>query len=139
MNWRKYITKADLTLIITLALVSLASLILILFSGNNKANEMKAEKMISVQIDGKQVDWIPLIPENEGKRYPYKTQYGTNTVEIINQKVHILEADCPDQLCIHQGFIDQSGQILVCLPHRLVVEIQESGKNQQSGIDAMVR
>lgn len=139
MNWRKYMTKADMALMVLMALVSLICLILIVFLGNHQAGEKKAEKMISVQINGQEVDLIPLIPQNEGKVFPYKTQYGTNTVEIKGQKAHILEADCPDQLCIHQGDIDEPGQILVCLPHRLVVEIKSTDENQKSGVDVMVK
>lgn len=44
-----------------------------------------------------------------------------NTVEIRNKKVRMLEADCPDKLCMKQG----AGDVLpiICLPNRVVVEI----------------
>lgn len=139
MNWRKYMTKADIILIIIIAVVSVAFLALFVFMGNSQAEEEKADKIISVQIGGREVDSIPLIPENEGKVFRYKTKLGYNIVEIKNQKVHIREADCPDQLCIHQGYIDEPGEILVCLPHQMVVEIVKPEGDQNSGIDTMVR
>ena len=33
------------------------------------------------------------------------------------------EADCPDQLCVHQRAISKQKQTIVCLPNRVVVEV----------------
>lgn len=51
---------------------------------------------------------------------------GTNTVKIQDGSVSMIEASCPDQICVHSYALskDQPGMI-VCLPHKIVVEIQE--------------
>ena len=46
-----------------------------------------------------------------------------NTVHITNQKVCISEADCPDRLCMHQGYISHTGETIACLPNRMVVKV----------------
>jgi hypothetical protein len=46
-----------------------------------------------------------------------------NLVVIENGTAHMESADCPDELCVSQGTISKSGQTIVCLPHRLVVEV----------------
>ena len=33
------------------------------------------------------------------------------------------EADCPDQICVRHKAISKSGESIVCLPHKVVVEI----------------
>lgn len=50
---------------------------------------------------------------------------GTNVLNIQDGKVWISEADCPNQDCVKQGKISMSGEMLVCLPHRITVSIVE--------------
>lgn len=52
-----------------------------------------------------------------------KTEYGTNVLVIKNGSVSVAEADCPDGYCKSHVAISSSGETIVCLPHRLVVEI----------------
>nr|WP_278428711.1 MULTISPECIES: NusG domain II-containing protein [Caldanaerobacter] len=33
-------------------------------------------------------------------------------------------SECPDKICMKEGFIDKPGQSIICLPFRIVVEIQ---------------
>ncbi len=53
------------------------------------------------------------------------TEY--NIINIRNGVVKVLEADCKNQVCIKDGIIVKVGEILVCLPHKLTIEIK--GKN----------
>lgn len=50
-----------------------------------------------------------------------------NTIEISNGTVRMIDADCPDKICIHTGRISDTGRAIVCLPNRVVVSI--SGGN----------
>ena len=52
---------------------------------------------------------------------------GVNVVEIKDSKVCMKEADCPDKVCVHQGYISRSNETIVCLPNRIVVKISEKG------------
>ena len=45
------------------------------------------------------------------------------------------DANCPDKYCVHQNPIHSAGEVIVCLPNKLVVEI--TGK--QSDVDLIVR
>ena len=51
------------------------------------------------------------------------TEYGKNVIEIKNKKVSITYADCPDKYCVSHVSITDSYQTIVCLPHRLAIEI----------------
>lgn len=56
--------------------------------------------------------------------YTIKTDYGTNIVQIKDKKVKMIEADCRDQVCVHSTPIDREGQVIVCLPHKVFVEVK---------------
>lgn len=47
-----------------------------------------------------------------------------NKVVIRDDTITMIEADCPDLLCIYQGEISKVGQSLVCLPNKVMVEIK---------------
>lgn len=47
---------------------------------------------------------------------------GTNVCEIKNGTAKMIEADCPDHLCMHQKPIDRSGGMIVCLPNKVIIE-----------------
>lgn len=49
--------------------------------------------------------------------------HDTNVCIIQDGKVSMIEAECPDHLCIKQSKIDEDGGTIVCLPNRVVLEI----------------
>lgn len=57
----------------------------------------------------------------------------TNTVEIKDGKIRVLKADCPDNTCVHMGWLSSSAMPIVCLPNHLVIEFAENN----SEIDAV--
>ena len=76
---------------------------------------------VSVRVDGKEIARYELSEDREVVIDGYNG--GVNTLIIKDKKAYIKDADCPDKLCEHQGKIHLVGQSLVCLPHRVVVEI----------------
>ena len=63
---------------------------------------------------------------------------GTNTIEICDGRVRVKDADCPNLDCVHQGWIDSAGQQIVCLPHKLTIDIERDGASA-GGVDVMGR
>ena len=59
---------------------------------------------------------------------------GYNLLVIENGEAWIMEADCPNRLCVQTGRIRYGGQSIVCLPHRLAVRIAGGA----SGLDAVI-
>lgn len=60
---------------------------------------------------------------------------GTNVLTIRDQEAYMSEADCPDKLCVKQKAISRKGESIICLPHRLVIEVTEGEENV---VDAVV-
>lgn len=48
-----------------------------------------------------------------------------NEIEVRPGSIGIISADCPDKLCVHQGFTDSSLLPITCLPNHLVIQITE--------------
>lgn len=48
---------------------------------------------------------------------------GTNIIEVANGCVRCLESDCSNQTCVKQGWVSGRGQTVVCLPHKLIVQV----------------
>ena len=62
----------------------------------------------------------------------------TNVCEISDGTVKMIEANCPDQLCIQQNAITQRGGMIVCLPNKIVIEGGDStSETSKSEIDAV--
>lgn len=70
-----------------------------------------------------------------GSTIPVETKYGYNLVEIGDERVRVIEADCPDKIDVKQGYISRIGETIVCLPNHLVVEIK--GTASADEIDIM--
>lgn len=55
---------------------------------------------------------------------------GYNVIRVKDGQVSVTEADCPDQVCVRQGEISDDAVPIVCLPHKLVIEVTaESDKD----------
>ena len=52
------------------------------------------------------------------------TEDGYNIIEIKDGAVWVSEADCRDKICVNHRPIGKTGETVVCLPHKLVVEIE---------------
>ena len=51
-----------------------------------------------------------------------------NTILIEDGKICVTEADCPDQNCVHMGWLHSDSLPIVCLPNRLVIRYADSGQ-----------
>ena len=49
----------------------------------------------------------------------------TNTICVRPGSIAIVSASCPDQICVHQGFISNSLLPITCLPNSLVIRVRE--------------
>ena len=64
----------------------------------------------------------------------YELNGGTNVLAVQNGEAWMQTADCPDHICMLQGRISKTGQVVTCLPNLLTVTI-EGGEQL---VDAMV-
>lgn len=51
-----------------------------------------------------------------------------NTIEIKDHQIRMLEAECPDNTCVHMGWLDSAAPI-VCLPNHLVIQFSDTNES----------
>lgn len=59
-----------------------------------------------------------------------------NVLQIKDGYADVTDANCPDELCVQESRIRYDGETIVCLPHRMVVEIVGG---TSSGVDAVAQ
>ena len=78
-----------------------------------------------VTVDGELREELNL---KENERVAIDTLWGFNIVETKDGQVFVTEADCRDQICVDHKKIEKVGETIVCLPHKMVVEIVGEGE-----------
>lgn len=91
----------------------------------------KPGSQIVVLVDGVEQARYSLFEEQE---IEIETQEGNNRLYIHDETADMKEADCPDQLCVNQKGIRMVGETIVCLPHRVVIEVEGA---EQSDLDSI--
>jgi len=119
--------KGDVVVIF--ACMMLAVLIGVLFVRTTGTD--KGENVVIYQ-DGNKIQEISL---HENTEILIENSY-TNKIMVKDEKVAIVESDCPGMDCVHSGWIGGKGRSLVCLPNR--VEIRIEGE-MESEVDFIVR
>lgn len=110
------LTRADLLLLAALALLSLAPLALL--------QEQTPLRTAVISVDGEVRREIPLTTHRGRETIPVETAAGSNTIVIDGNTIAVTDADCPDRICVKTGPIQKKGEIIACLPHRLIIEIR---------------
>lgn len=54
---------------------------------------------------------------------------GYNILIIKNGKADIIEASCPDHICVDQRAISRTGEAITCLPNKTVITVEGSKEN----------
>lgn len=126
-------------LIIIVLLVFLSFLPVVLFSMNSASSNADHYTAV-ISADGEDLHEMELIDDGETETYEYVSEDGhRNTIVREGTEITMIDASCPDQLCVRQGVITEAGETIVCLPHRLVVEVTSDNPdvNNDTEIDVI--
>lgn len=122
------IKKWDIVIIILLIVLSFIPAVIFGVVLNKDYNSKYAQ----ITVNGKVYKNIPLSAHKGEEIIEVKTESGINVVSVKDDAIAIIEADCPDKVCVQPGYIDKVGDRLVCLPHRVMVEIK--GDTSDDGV-----
>lgn len=109
--------KNDLILIGAILLLAAASLLLIMLTRSKGAFAV-------AYIDGKETARFELNKDGE-----YSIDCGNgdyNEVIIRGGEVSVVDANCRDKICVHHRAVSHDGESIICLPHKLVIMIEDS-------------
>lgn len=76
-----------------------------------------------IRVDGEIYEKINLDTVTVAYDMEIRTEFGYNKLHIEHGGISVAEADCRDQIYIRQGTVTEAGVPIVCLPHRLTIEI----------------
>lgn len=120
--------KMDMVIIGSLLVLALLSLLAIEFYRSRPFDA----RIVEIKVDGQLIESFEWT-EGLEKEIEVDTEFGYNRIRVESGGLFMEYADCPDQVCVRDGRIDSPGELLVCLPHRLIVEIK--GEKKEDEID----
>lgn len=114
--------KVTLLDIIVIAVILFLSTALILHDklGINLPSAGAAEA--AVFQDGKLLQRLKLDKDQEVALFN-----GRMLLELRDGRIRVKESDCPRRICLHTGWIQHPGETIVCVPNKMVIEINASG------------
>ena len=119
-------------IIVLLAVVALAAAAALTVWPSRDSGSLTAV----VTADGEELDRFAPADLAAGPRTYTHNGY-TLTVTAEGDGLHVSEADCPTQDCVHTGTISRSGQSIVCLPARIIIQLT-GGQADPGGVDVVI-
>lgn len=119
--------KADKYLIIGILVVAALS-----FLGIKIFMDGSADK-IRITRDGELYKEVAL-DENQTIVIEIPGEEGSNTLEIKDGYAKMIDSDCPDHLCEQQHRISKKGETIICLPNKVIVEVQSKEEPEIDGV-----
>ena len=121
--------------IIIIAAALLCALALYLVSQVSLGAEASS---VVVTVDGREMLRRPLAMENS---YEIAQEDGSvNVIRVEDGAVFMQEANCRDGLCIRQGRMKNAAKTIVCLPHKLVVQLMgDAPESDVSDLDVIIQ
>lgn len=105
--------KRDLLLIAGI-LIAAAALWLIL-------RPASAGSTVLVTVDGKQYASLPL--DRDAELLIESADGGENLLVISGGEAEVVSSNCKNGVCVDTGAVSGDGELIVCLPHKVVIEI----------------
>jgi hypothetical protein len=117
------ITLYDKLLIIAVIIFSL--LLLLPFK-----QAVVKDKRALVYHDGVLIEQLDLSKDGIKK---IKLPGGNIKIEVKKGRVRMLDSSCPHRICVKDGWIENNGQVIVCAPNKILIEM----KGINSGYDTI--
>lgn len=118
--------KLDIVIIAVLLIISFIPEVLFGIKYSAEASETYAE----ITIGGKLYKTVSLSQNGGEDSFIVHTEQGFNEIEIKGDSIAIIDANCNDKLCLEVGHVTDPGESIICLPHKLMIEVK--GKTDDS-------
>ena len=120
--------KNDIILVAVILLIAAIGLLLVNITRQDGA-------FASVKIDGEETARYSLSDNNTVEILTGDNGEYSKTLVIENGRAYISESNCPDKICAGHKPVCYKGETIVCLPHKVVIEIVSDSSD--SGLDAV--
>lgn len=119
----KGLKKNDKLLILGVTVIAFIVFIFYSITGGEEA------AAVTVKVDGELQGTYSLSEEQE-----IEINGGTNLLQIKDGKADMIEADCPDKLCVNQKAISKNLENIICLPNQVIVEVQSTDNSEYDAV-----
>lgn len=118
------IRRWDIIITFLLILVSLLPLAIFTYVHAGKINE-DSKVVAVISVNHEVVDRIILTDHTGTDTFDLvQSENERNTIEVKDDRIRMKSATCSDQVCVNFGYISKPGETIVCLPHKILIEIQ---------------
>ena len=126
-------TSFWIILIAAIALLAAAAALWLHFRHSDAA-------VANIYLDGECIRSIDLNAVTEPEIFTVEGPIGTNTIQVEPGRIRVSNAECPDQVCVHMGWLtSEGGMPIVCLPNKLVISLDDvPAKIGDAEIDGVV-
>lgn len=119
--------KNDIVLAVVILLFATAGLLLF--------NALKTDgDYVSVKIDGAEKYRYSLTENIDTVIYTGENNEYENRLVIKDGEACISQANCPDKICAEHRAVSKVNESIVCLPHKLVVEIVSAESSNEPDV-----
>lgn len=78
-----------------------------------------------IYVDGVLVRRVDLKRVQEEEHYRVESHGGFNEILIQPGRICVASADCPDKICVVEGWLPDFGLPIACIPHNLLILMEE--------------
>ena len=64
---------------------------------------------------------------------------GLRLIYLPEKGFYVESAACPDQVCVHSGYINKAGQSIVCVPNKVTIRLLAGGGEGDAALDGILR
>jgi hypothetical protein len=82
-----------------------------------------------IAVDNREVKQVPLRPGEARHRFTVRGTRGDLLIEVDGEHIRVVEADCPDKVCIGMGKKSRPGEVIVCMPNRVIIRVEEDTRD----------
>jgi hypothetical protein len=134
-KYSKMIKPFDIIMVVLLLIISFVPMAV--FAMNQGKEEEGNKVMAVITQDGKVIREVELTGHMENEQFMIKgkgKQY--NLIEVENEQIRIKEDNSPDQIGVKMGWKGIPGQTIICLPHKVLIEIvaEKQEKTNEDGL-----
>jgi hypothetical protein len=81
---------------------------------------LEQPSMLKVRLGNKIVGSYDL---NQVRELKFNGPIGLSTISINQGKVRFKQSPCHNQYCVHQGWLSHAGQVAICIPNQLSIQL----------------
>lgn len=124
LSYFKMVKRWDIIVIVFLVFLSFLPVFLYAYFQAGKVTA-GSQNVAVISVNGHEIERINL-SKHKGTELLDIPEIDCNpeTVEVKEQQIRIKKSSCPEQICVRTGYISEPSQTIICLPHKVIIEVQ---------------